>query len=96
MKLITANAKVLNDKGLVTEANDAVLKNKPAFIQSALGLHTAAIQQGRITPEKVMQDASDYFDANIRTALYNPKKMRTKSCKVKTARTKRHNRAKKD
>lgn len=74
MKLITSNAKVLNDIGLVTEANEAVLKNKPAFIQSALGLHTAAIQQGRITPEKVMQDASDYFDANIRTALYNPNK----------------------
>lgn len=94
MKLITANAKVLNDKGLVTEANDAVLKNKPAFIQSALGLHTAAIQQGRITPEKVMQDASDYFDANIRTALYNPKKDEDQKLQEeKLQEQKRHNRA---
>lgn len=94
MKLITANAKVLNDKGLVTEANDAVLKNKPAFIQSALGLHTAAIQQGRITPEKVMQDASDYFDANIRTALYNPNKDEDQKLQEeKLQEQKRHNRA---
>ena len=72
MKLITANAKVLNDKGLVTEANDAVLKNKPAFLQSALSLHTSAIKEGRITAEQVLKDAGDYFDANIRTALHDP------------------------
>lgn len=94
MKLITANAKVLNDKGLVTEANDAVLKNKPAFIQSALGLHTAAIQQGRITPEKVMQDASDYFDANIKTALHDQTvDENQKLQEEKLQEQKRHNRA---
>jgi hypothetical protein len=74
MNLITQNAKVLNDAGLVADANDAVLKNKPAFMESALGLHQTAIQQGRITPEQVLKDASDYFDANIKKALYDPTK----------------------
>lgn len=72
LKFLAGNAKVLQDQGLVDQANDAIQKGKTAFIQSALGLHNAAISQGRITPEAAAEQLSTYFDATVRPLLYDP------------------------
>ena len=74
LKTLFASAKVLNDKGAVDDVNKMLGAGKQSYIQSAISLATPAINQGRITTDKVIQDATDYFDYNAKTAVYNSNK----------------------
>jgi len=74
LKTLFSSAKVLNDKGAVEDVNKMLGAGKQSYIQSAISLAGPAIAQGRISQEKVIKDAADYFDYNAKSAVYNANK----------------------
>lgn len=74
LKTLFNSAKILQNKGAVEDVNKMLGAGKQAYIQSAISLATPAINQGRITTDKVIQDATDYFDYNAKTAVYDDNK----------------------
>jgi len=74
LKLLTKNARVLNDQGTVDLANDAIAAGKKPFMDAALSLAKNYIANGNTTQEQVLQTASDYFDASVADALLDPTK----------------------
>lgn len=74
LKTLFASAKVLNDKGAVDDVNKMLGAGKQSYIQTALSLALPAINQGRITQEKVIDDASNNWDYQAKTAVYNSNK----------------------
>lgn len=87
VKEVFKSAKVYSDAGNVKDANAMLEAAKQPFIQTALQQAASMIAIGRTTPEAVAQEASDYWDSQKKTALYDPLKVNT----LELARTKEAN-----
>lgn len=87
VKDVFKSAKVYSDAGNVKDANAMLEAAKQPFIQTALQQAASMIAIGRTTPEAVAQEASDYWDSQKKTALYDPLKVNT----LELARTKEAN-----
>ena len=74
LKTLFASAKVLNDKGAVDDVNKMLGAGKEAYIKTAISLALPAINQGRIKQEKVIDDASNNWDYQAKTTVYNSNK----------------------
>jgi len=77
VKEVFKSAKVYSDAGNTKDANAMLDAAKQPFIQTALQQAAPMIAIGRTTPEAVAQEASDYWDTQKKTALYDPLKVNT-------------------
>lgn len=74
LKTLFSSAKVLYDKGAVEDVNKMLAAGKQPYIQTALSLALPAINQGRTTQEKVIEDASNNWDYQAKIAVYDANK----------------------
>jgi len=70
LKTLNSQAKVLFDQGAVDDVNKMLDSKKQPYIQAAIVAAGPEITQGRITVDKVIEDAGKDFDLKVGKAFY--------------------------
>lgn len=70
LKTLNSQAKVLFDQGAVADVNKMLADKKQPYIQAAIVAAGPEITQGRITVDKVIEDAGKDFDLKVGKAFY--------------------------
>lgn len=74
LKTLNSQAKVLFDQGAVDDVNKMLADKKQPYIQAAIVAAGPEITEGRITVDKVIEDAGIDFDLKVGKAFYDNNK----------------------